>query len=35
MSKYPVTVQHDKATRLPLLFSTNIRIGHIELILKG
>ena len=34
MSNYPVTVQIDKSSKLPLIFSADIKIGHIELILK-
>lgn len=35
MSCYPVTVQVDKTTKLPLLLSANIKIGHVELVLRS
>ncbi|MDE7458587.1 MAG: DUF3108 domain-containing protein [Muribaculaceae bacterium] len=34
MSNYPVTVQVDTESRLPLLFSADIKIGHVEMALK-
>lgn len=34
MSAYPVTAQIDRSTKLPLIFSSNIKIGHVELVLK-
>lgn len=34
MTNYPVTAQIDKESCLPLLLSADIKIGHIELILK-
>ncbi len=35
MSNYPVTAQIDTQSRLPLQLSADIKIGHIELILKA
>ena len=35
MSKYPIVAQVDAESRLPLLFSADIKIGHVELSLKG
>lgn len=34
IANYPVTCQIDQKSRIPLLFSSNIKIGHIELVLK-
>lgn len=34
MANYPVTCQIDQISRIPLLFSSNIKIGHIELVLN-
>lgn len=34
MANYPVTCQIDQDSRIPLLFSANIKIGHIELVLN-
>ena len=34
MSNYPVTCQIDQASRLPLMFSADLKIGHIELVLN-
>lgn len=35
MSKYPVTAQIDMDSRLPLLFSADLKIGRVELALRG
>lgn len=35
MSNYPVTAQIDMNSRLPLLFSADLKIGRVELILKS
>lgn len=35
MSAYPVTAQIHTVTRLPLLFSADIKIGHVELTLRA
>lgn len=35
MSNYPVTCQIDRTSRKPMLFSADIKIGHVELILDN